>query len=194
MVVTDVSAQGNIRRSRVNVIMALTCANAISRHSMHPADTGLTRLLICGFGVQVPGGAPPLTWPYAVSSRSARRTSWSQIGQMRARSEHGLHASTTTAGICWCQRRGPRARRPARGSPRPRSGAPADSRPVIAGSLAAATVHVEAKSDSDGGRDVLGRCREHAQQCTQEQSDGGHATFEANEDSAPAAEALGCSD
>ena len=60
VVVTDVSAEGNIGRPCPNVIMALTCANAISRHPTDPADTGLKRLLICGFGVQVPGGAPCL--------------------------------------------------------------------------------------------------------------------------------------
>jgi hypothetical protein len=26
-------------------------------------------LLICGFGVQVPGGAPILTWPYSLKGR-----------------------------------------------------------------------------------------------------------------------------
>jgi hypothetical protein len=50
VVVTDVLAPGITSRSLANVIMALTCANGISWHSRNRADTGLTRLLICGFG------------------------------------------------------------------------------------------------------------------------------------------------
>jgi hypothetical protein len=72
---------------------ALTCENTTNRHPRAPVITAQACLLICGFGVQVPGGAPPLTWPFAVSGPPPPRMAWAQTGQMRARSEHGLHAS-----------------------------------------------------------------------------------------------------
>src|SRR5450432_27761 len=47
---------------------ALTCENTTNRSQTTQGVTDPVLLLICGFGVQVPGGAPCLTWPYAVSS------------------------------------------------------------------------------------------------------------------------------
>ena len=41
--------------------------HSISRHYMTRRKWKTSRLLICGFGVQVPGGAPILTWDYTRS-------------------------------------------------------------------------------------------------------------------------------
>jgi hypothetical protein len=53
----------------------MTCGNATSHHQAPPVITGQVLLLICGFGVQVPGGAPRLTWAFALSGPPARGTS-----------------------------------------------------------------------------------------------------------------------
>jgi hypothetical protein len=71
---------------------ALTCGNITNSHPRAPVITAQVLLLICGFGVQVPGGAPRLTWPFALSGPRAWGDLRAQIGQMRAESERGSHA------------------------------------------------------------------------------------------------------
>jgi len=58
-----------------------TAQNSRPRHESSSHDTRSERrieqssgLLICGFGVQVPGGAPILTWGFTVSGHLARRS------------------------------------------------------------------------------------------------------------------------
>jgi hypothetical protein len=53
-----------------------------------PARPGITRLrpdakqlLIRGFGVQVPGGAPVLTWGFVSSHACAMLAVWAEVGQ-----------------------------------------------------------------------------------------------------------------
>ena len=81
----------------------MTCGNTISHHRNLPVITGHVLLLICGFGVQVPDGAPPSDlalcswWALCATHGEAQR------GQMRTRSGHGLHASVHQREICWCQ-------------------------------------------------------------------------------------------
>src|SRR2546422_116153 len=52
----------------------LTCENGRFRPHSAPSGTSSVALLIRGFGVRVPGGAPELTWHYAESqwSRDSR--------------------------------------------------------------------------------------------------------------------------
>src|SRR5450432_3593807 len=60
------SAQGARERTGEHDRAGLTCGNTSNRHWNVPVITDQVLLLICGFGVQVPGGAPRLTWPYAI--------------------------------------------------------------------------------------------------------------------------------
>ena len=62
--------------------------------------TGRVLLLICGFGVQVPGGAPRLTWPFTVLGPPAAGASEAQVGQMRAIGEQRSHASRRWSENC----------------------------------------------------------------------------------------------
>jgi hypothetical protein len=48
---------------------ALTCENTTNRSQATQGVTDPVLLLICGFGVQVPGGAPCLTWPFELVCR-----------------------------------------------------------------------------------------------------------------------------
>ena len=60
------SAQTTNRRTAQHGSVALTWENTTGHHRTPSVITGRVLLLICGFGVQVPGGAPRLTWPYAI--------------------------------------------------------------------------------------------------------------------------------
>ena len=60
------SAQGARERTGEHDRAGLTCGNTSNRHWNVPVITDQVLLLICGFGVQVPGGAPRLTWSYAI--------------------------------------------------------------------------------------------------------------------------------
>jgi hypothetical protein len=42
----------------------LTSTNSLGQHRLASSDTPGVGLLICGLGVQVPRGAPHLTWPF----------------------------------------------------------------------------------------------------------------------------------
>jgi hypothetical protein len=86
------SAQGTGYRTAEHRRDALTCGNTPTCHHRARVITDQVLLLICGFGVQVPGGAPCLTWPFAVFSAHAKTAPRGQTGRMRARSEHGLYA------------------------------------------------------------------------------------------------------
>ena len=99
------SAQTTNRRTAQHGSVALTWENTTGDHRTPSVITGRVLLLICGFGVQVPGGAPCLTWPFAVSRPPARATSDAVIGQMRAGSEQRSHASRQRSEICGCEAR-----------------------------------------------------------------------------------------
>jgi hypothetical protein len=63
------------RRTAQHEEWALTWENTTNHRPTTQVVTGQVLLLICGFGVQVPGGALCLTWPYAASGPLAEDTS-----------------------------------------------------------------------------------------------------------------------
>src|SRR5450631_3575323 len=81
---------------------ALTCENTTNRSQTTQGVTDPVLLLICGFGVQVPGGALCLTWGFAISPHRSAAVSHAQIIQISASCAHGLHASKRRVEVCGC--------------------------------------------------------------------------------------------
>jgi hypothetical protein len=67
-------------RTAQHVGDSLTCENSTNRRRRTPVITGQVLLLICGFGVQVPGGAPCLTCAFGTSGSICRGASYAEIG------------------------------------------------------------------------------------------------------------------
>ena len=63
---------GGITRHRVSRLPHRPAGHSISRHYLTRFKSTTSRLLICGFGVQVPGGAPILTWGFTGPGPSFR--------------------------------------------------------------------------------------------------------------------------
>jgi hypothetical protein len=63
-------------------------------HEAAPLSSDLFRLLIRGFGVQVPGGAPVLTWALVPAARAQRRLCSPSCSR---RPQTGPHAVPMTA-------------------------------------------------------------------------------------------------